>query len=111
MQIRITLTQDGQKVGYINYNLLNVPQKMGDLGTMHAVPTQLLDVLRRKIRQNTEIDVRGGFIPPDLRQHFDGIYRVLDRMRQEISGFDFHIPPEQDPYLQDVPDKVKEEVH
>ena len=111
MDIRITLLQDGQKIGYIDYNLINVPQKMGVLGTVYATPTQFMDVLTRKIKQNTDIDVRGGFTPPDLSQYFDGIYRVLDRMREEIAGFDFQIPPHQDPYLEDVPEDVKQEIH
>lgn len=111
MDIRITLTLKGQKIGYLDYNLINVPQKMGVLGTIHATPTQLMNVLTRKIKQNTDIDVRGGFTPPDLSRYFDGVYRVLDRMRDEIAGFDFQIPPQQDPYLEEVPVDVQQEIH
>ena len=110
-QLRITLTLAGQKIGYIDYQLINVPQRMGLLGTVFAQPTQLLDVLTKKIKQNEDIVVRGGFTPPDLSQYFDGIFQVLDRMRDEIEGFDFQIPPEHDPYLEDVPEDVKQEIH
>jgi hypothetical protein len=111
MDIRITLTLDGQKIGYIDYDLINVPQKMGLLGAVYATPTQLLNVLTKKIKQNKDIDVRGGFTPPDLSQYFDGVYRVLHRMKAEIAGFDFHIPPEQDPYRTDVPESEKKAIH
>ena len=111
MDIRITLLQDGRKIGYIDYNLINVPQKIGMLGAVFAQPRQLMDVLTKKIKQNTDVDVRGGFTPPDLSRYFDGIYRVLDRMRDEIAGFDFQIPPEQDPYLEEPPEDVQREVH
>jgi len=36
---------------------------------------------------------------------------VMTRMSEEIAGFDFHIPPEQDPYLEDLPEDIKREVH
>ncbi len=111
MDIRITLTLDGDKIGYINYQLINVPQKMGLLGAVFAQPRQLMNVLTKKIKQNEDIVVRGGFTPPDLSQYFDGIYQVLSRMRDEIEGFDFQIPPEVDPYLEDIPEGVKLEVH
>lgn len=111
MDIRITMTLNGHKIGYIDYQLINIPQKMGILGTVFAQPTPLLDVLTAKIKQNKYIAVRGGFTPPDLSQYFDGIYRVLSSMRDEIEGFDFQIPPESDPYLEDVPEDVKQEIH
>ncbi len=111
MDIRITLTLNNRPIGYINYDLINVPQKMGQLGAIYATPTQLMNVLTKKIKQNTDIDVRGGFTPPDLSRYFDGIYRVLDGMRQEISGFDFQIPPHQDPYLEETPEDVQKEIH
>jgi hypothetical protein len=109
--MRITLSLNGHKIGYIDYQLINVPQKMGLLGTVFVQPTPLLNVLTKKIKQNTDIAVRGGFTPPDLSQYFDGIFQVLDRMRDEIEGFDFQIPPESDPYLEDVPEDVKQEIH
>jgi len=111
MDIRITLTLNGQKIGYIDYDLINVPQKMGMLGAVHATPSQLLNVLTKKIRQNTEVGVRGGFMPSDLSRYFDGVHKVLFNMKEEIAGFDFHIPPEQDPYLQDVPEEEKQAIH
>ncbi len=111
MDMRIKLTLKGQGIGYIDYQLINVPQKMGLLGTVFAQPSALMNVLTKKIKQNTEITVRGGFTPPDLSQYFDGIFQVLDRMRDEIEGFDFQIPPESDPYLEDIPEAAKLEIH
>ena len=106
-QIRIDLTLNAHKIGYIDYHLINTPSKMGRLGTVFAQPAALMDVLTKKIKQNEDIVVRGGFTPPDLSQYFDGIYQVLFGMREEIEGFDFHIPPEVDPYLEDIPEEEK----
>jgi hypothetical protein len=111
MDMRIKLLLNGHGIGYIDYQLINVPQKMGILGVVFVQPTSLLNVLTKKIKQNEDIVVRGGFSPTDLSPYFDGIFQVLDRMRDEIEGFDFQIPPEQDPYLEDVPDDVKLEIH
>jgi hypothetical protein len=105
--MRITLTLNAHKIGYIDYHLINTPSKMGRLGTIFVQPTALMDVLTRKIKQNEDIVVRGGFLPPDLSQYFDGIYQVLFDMREEIEGFDFQIPPDVDPYLEDVGEEEK----
>jgi len=106
-QMRITLTLNAQKIGYIDYHLINTPSKMGRLGTIFAQPAALMNVLTKKIKQNKDIVVRGGFLPTDLSQYFDGIYQVLFDMKEEIEGFDFHIPPDVDPYLEDVPEDEK----
>jgi hypothetical protein len=106
-QIRINLTLNGHKIGYLDYHLINTPSKMGRLGTIYVQPAPLMDVLTRKIKHNEDIVVRGGFMPPDLSQYFDGIYQVLFDMRAEIEGFDFQIPPESNPYLEDVPEEEK----
>ncbi len=106
-QMRITLTLNNHKIGYIDYQLINTPSKMGRLGTVFVQPTALMNVLTKKIKQNEDIAVRGGFTPPDLSMYFDGIYQVLFQMRQEIEGFDFQIPPEHDPYLEDIPEEEK----
>jgi hypothetical protein len=96
--MRINLSLNGHKIGYIDYNLLNVPDKMGYLGTVFAQPTALMAILTRKIKQNEDIAIRGGATPPDLSMYFDGLCKVLDKMKEEIEGFDFLIPPEHDPW-------------
>ena len=105
--MRIELTLNAHKIGYIDYHLINTPSKMGRLGTIFVQPTALMAVLTKKIKQNEDIAVRGGFTPPDLSMYFDGVYQVLFGMREEIEGFDFHIPPEVDPYLEDIPEEEK----
>jgi hypothetical protein len=107
-QIRIDLTLNAHKIGYIDYHLINTPSKMGELGTVFAQPTALMAVLTKKIKQNNSIRVRGGFMPEDLSPYFDGIYKVLFAMRDEIEGFDFHIPPDVDPYLEDIGEEEKQ---
>ena len=110
-EIRITLFLHGQQIGYIDYDLINLPERMGNILRMFVAPRQLLDILTRKIKHNKDVNVRGGFMPEDLSQYFDGLVHLLSNMQDEIEGFDFQIPPNQNPFSVEPTEEVKTEVH
>jgi len=99
--MKIVLTIQSKPVGYIEYDLVNSLGMVGVLGPIYVQPNKLLSVITDRIKNNKSIAVSGGFIPPDLSQYFDGIVMVLEGLKEEIAGFSYTIPPEENPYLED----------
>lgn len=111
MIVRIELLLNNQSIGHIDYNVRNVPQIMGELISIEVQPPQLESVLKRKFTQNEDVEVSGGFTPKDLTPYYDGVIGVLLNVRKEIKGFDFQVPPENDPLLIDMPESEKKAIH
>jgi len=111
MIVRIELLLNNQSIGHIDYNVINVPQMMGELVSMEVQPPQLTSVLKRKFTQNEDVSVSGGFTPEDITPYYDGVIGVLLNMSKEIKGFDFQVPPEKDPLLRPTPESEKKAIH
>jgi len=96
--MRVLLTNNGQKIGYLDFEIINFYEKLGQLGAVVTQPPQLSELIRGKIATNAYgITVSGGDAPPDLSPYWDGVYATLLRIKAEASSFDFVVPKEEDP--------------
>jgi hypothetical protein len=96
--MRVTLFMNQEPIGYLDYEVLNPSDMMGELGMIHTVPPNLALVLERKIKDNKGLSISGGIAPQDLSPYWDGVYRVLMQVEQEVAGFQFLVPPDEDPF-------------
>jgi hypothetical protein len=91
-------------VGYLDYEIINWYDKLGQMGSIATQPQQLGILIDRKIKTNAySVTVSGGDIPPDLQFHWDGVVGTLNKMKEEIRGFDYLVPAGQDPLADKEP--------
>ena len=109
--MKITLTLNNKPIGFIEYEMINDFQFMGVLKNVVTNSKQLTYVIQKKIKNNTEITIMGGHSPQDLSKYFDGIVLVLEKIKEEISGFSYLIPKEENPYLMEIPEEFQGMVH
>ena len=113
--MRVILSNNGQKIGYLDFEIINFFDKLGQLGAVMTQPPQLAELIRTKIMTNAYgVVVAGGDTPPDLSLYWDGVYATLLRIKAEVSSFDFVVPTEEDPLQYPeghVPESLKGRVY
>ncbi|KKN88814.1 hypothetical protein LCGC14_0244210 [marine sediment metagenome] len=96
--MRIRFTLNGKGIGYLDYEIVNWNDKLGQMGSIITGPHQLGFAIEQKIRTNAyHVVVSGGDMPPDLSMYWDGVVATLNKVKQEIRGFDYIVPAGQDP--------------
>ena len=96
--MRITLMINGSGIGYLDYEIINWYDKLGQMGPIITSPVQLGSLIEKKIRTNAySVVVSGGSIPSDLSLYWDGVVGTLDKIKKEVSGFDYLVPTGEDP--------------
>ena len=106
--MRITLTMNGKGIGYLDYEIINWYDKMGQLGAIATGPPQLGILIEQKIKTNAyRIIVSGGDAPPNLENYWDGVVGTLNRIKAELRGFDYIVPANEDPLKDTGPVSAK----
>ncbi len=96
--MRIRFTINGKGIGYLDYDIINWNDKLGQMGSVITGPPQLGFAIEQKIKTNAyHVTVSGGDVPPDLSMYWDGVVATLNKVKQEIQGFDYLVPSGQDP--------------
>lgn len=96
--MRITLAMDGASIGYLDYEILNWYDKLGQMGSIITQPVKFGLRIERRIKSNHyNVIVSGGDLPPDLSSYWDGVVGTLNKIKQEIKGFDYYVPAGEDP--------------
>lgn len=105
--MRISLTMNGKGIGYLDYEILNWYDKMGQLGAVVG-PGQLGSVIEQKIKTNAyHIIISGGDAPPNLENYWDGVVGTLNKIKSELRGFDYMVPANEDPLKDTGPVSAK----
>jgi hypothetical protein len=108
--MKITLQQDGKPIGFMEYEIINDFELIGQLGPIVTSPMHLAQVITRKIKHNEDIVVSGGSNPEDLSRYFDGVVQVLESIKDQVPSFDYLIPEDENPYLQETPESLQRRV-
>ena len=110
--MRVTLTNNGSGIGYLDFDVINWYDLLGELRNVVTGPPQLGQMIEHKIRTNAySVTVSGGDMPPDLSMYWDGIVATLNRIKVDARGFDYIIPAGQDPLKEEnVPEKFQRRV-
>ena len=96
--MRVTLTNNGSGIGYLDFDVINWYDLLGELRHVVTTPPQLGQLITRKIQTNSyNVTVSGGDMPPDLSYYWDGIVATLNRIKEDARGFDYIVPSGQDP--------------
>lgn len=96
--MRITLAMDGAGIGYLDYEIINWYDKLGQLGAIITKPVRLSLIIERRIKTNYyNVVVSGGDLPPNLSSYWDGVVATLNNIKQEVKGFDYYVPAGEDP--------------
>lgn len=109
--MKITLTLNNKPIGFIEYDLINDLEFLGVLKNVVTNSKPLTYAIQNKIKNNTEITVMGGSSPRDLSRYFDGIVLVLESIKEEVRGFGYLIPQEENPYLLEKPEEFRGKVY
>jgi hypothetical protein len=109
--MRITLLLESKPIGFMEYEIINDFELIGQLGAIVTTPMTLARVIEGKIKHNEDIVVSGGLSPEDLSRYFDGVVLVLEKIKAEVRGFDYQIPESENPYLEEVPEDLQDQVH
>lgn len=105
--MRVTLNNFGRKVGYLDFEVINYPEMLGQFERVYTVPRLFGAEIERQIKTNPDgIVLKGGHKPKDLSGYWDGVYNVLLNMTEIYPGFTFVVPPQEDPF--NVPSEEKE---
>ena len=112
--MRITLMMNGSGIGYLDYEIINWYDKLGQMGSIITKPVQLGILIEKKIKTNAyDVVVSGGDMPPDVQFYWDGVVGTLDRIKWEVRGFDYLAPGRENP-LKDTsprPDTFKDRIY
>ena len=96
--MRVTLTNNGEGIGYLDFDVINWYENLGELRNIVTTPPNLGKLIESKIKTNAYgVTVSGGDIPPDLSFYWDGIVSTLNRIKIDARGFDYIAPAGQDP--------------
>lgn len=107
--MRISLTMNGQGIGYLDYEVLNWYDKMGQMGAISTNPQQLGILIDHKIKTNAyHIIVSGGDCPPNLEHYWDGVVGTLNKIKGEVQGFDYIVPSHEDPLKDETVSKKRQ---
>lgn len=110
--MRVTLTNNGAGIGFLEFDVINWFENLGELRSIVTSPPQLGKVIESKIKTNGyNVVVSGGDIPPDLSFYWDGIVATLNNIKTLVPGFDFIVPSNQDPLKeQNTPEDIQRRV-
>ena len=110
--MKVTLTNNGDGIGFLEFDVINWYESLGELRHIVTTPPQLGKVIEAKIRSNAyNIVVSGGDVPPDLSYYWDGIVGTLNKLKELVPGFDYIVPSGQDPLKeQNTPEKLQRRI-
>jgi hypothetical protein len=102
---------NGKGIGYLDYEILNWYDKLGQLGAVVAAPHTFGNLIEQKIKTNAyHVVVSGGDSPPNLEHYWDGVVGTLNRIKAEVRGFDYLVPANEDPLKDTGPVSAKRQI-
>jgi hypothetical protein len=109
--MKVILSIHDKPIGFLEWTNLNPPARMGELVHVVTSPMRLANVITRKLKTNSEnVTISGGQRPGDVSRYWEGVLAVLNIVRAGVSGFDYHIPPAEDPFQQPTNPQDDQEV-
>jgi hypothetical protein len=110
--MRVTLTNNGEGIGYLDFEVINWYDSLGELRNVVTTPPQLGRIIEQKIKTNAfSVAVSGGDMPPDLSNYWDGIVATLNKIKTQAPGFDYLVPSGQDPLKEEnTPEKFQRRI-